>query len=226
MKQRPTSFQERRAPLREPRAVTVKRLAALALSALLVASASSLCTARAAVQSASLSEEEYAVYAALLTGMFTKDPTKTVVLVDETRGDRLGADMESVIFKSIVERLAPLSQAAVDDYRKKNEQTAKLSDHDGFKFKHVLLEKRLWDEIFKDGAGGWDDFYQKFSGSIGYVRLSRIGFDRKNSQAFVYVEHGCGGLCGRGTYVLLFKEKGATGEALWKIHKQGVAWIS
>jgi hypothetical protein len=41
------------------------------------------------------------------------------------------------------------------------------------------------------------------------------------NQALVYIEHGCGGLCGTGHYVLL--EKGVDG---WKVIKRSMVWIS
>ena len=179
------------------------------------------CPCAGASAEARLGEEEYAVYAAVLTGLFTKDPSRFIVLVDETHADRWEADAENFAFRNILETLKPLSDATLADYRAKNREVAQVKEHPRFKFKYRLIEKREWSEIFKDGASGWDAFYQKFSGSIGYVRLSRVGFNARRTEAFVYVENSCGGLCGSGTYVLLLK----AGD-VWKIHKQATAWLS
>ena len=76
------------------------------------------------------------------------------------------------------------------------------------------------EEMFKQ-ADGWRAFYAKYPGSVGYVSLSRVGFNNEADQALVYVGHTCGGLCGTGKLVLLQKQNG-----LWGITKELLLWIS
>ena len=55
---------------------------------------------------------------------------------------------------------------------------------------------------------GWDGFYQKYPDSGGYMFVSAVGFDAPKQRAMVYMAHGCGGLCGGGTYHFLEKTGG------------------
>ena len=75
--------------------------------------------------------------------------------------------------------------------------------------------------MFKGGVNGWEKFYKRFPDSGGIVGVSRVGFNLETNQALVYVEHGCGDLCGTGHYMLLDK-----GESGWKVAKRYMSWIS
>jgi hypothetical protein len=68
-----------------------------------------------------------------------------------------------------------------------------------------------------------DAFQRKYSGAPGLISLSKAGFNRKMSQALVYVEFSCGCscLCGRGFFVWLVREDG-----VWKIRDEMPAWIA
>ena len=55
----------------------------------------------------------------------------------------------------------------------------------------------------------------------GFLRFSRVAFSRSATQAFLYVEHSCGGLCGTGHHVFLSNEDGK-----WVVKKTYMLWIS
>jgi hypothetical protein len=67
----------------------------------------------------------------------------------------------------------------------------------------------------------WQAFYEKFPGAVGTVSLSPVGYSRDGAQAVVYVEHGCGSLCGEGRIVLLRRRLGA-----WHIVATRQTWVS
>ncbi|MCA9311178.1 MAG: hypothetical protein KDA21_08230 [Phycisphaerales bacterium] len=56
--------------------------------------------------------------------------------------------------------------------------------------------------------------------AAGYVRLTRVGFDLEKHLALVYFEHICG-LCGGGYFFLLEKTDGS-----WKIIEEAMTWVS
>ena len=66
-----------------------------------------------------------------------------------------------------------------------------------------------------------DAFQKKYSGAPGLFSLSKAGFNRKMSQALVYVQLTCGLVCSRGFFVWLVREDG-----VWKIRDEMPAWIA
>jgi hypothetical protein len=69
--------------------------------------------------------------------------------------------------------------------------------------------------------GFWRAFYERFPRSFGATRISAVAYDRTGEKALVYVEHGCGGLCGEGKIVLLQLEGGT-----WRIRNMTMTWVS
>jgi len=174
------------------------------------------------------SAEEYAVYCAVITNMFagdrvtfdTQSKIKVLVIEDQTSTDltaSLDSDQDGQSFKRIFPTLA---EGVVNDYRVKNKEPALLKDSFDLKLKHVLVQKQEIEKVFNDG-GWWQEFYKRYPDSGGFIILSRVGFNAGMNQALVYIQHGCGGLCGTGHYVLL--EKSLDG---WKVSKRSMVWIS
>jgi hypothetical protein len=54
----------------------------------------------------------------------------------------------------------------------------------------------------------WGDFYRLFPGSVGIATLSRIGFDKTATSAFLHYRLNCGFLCMEGYWVVLRREGG------------------
>lgn len=67
----------------------------------------------------------------------------------------------------------------------------------------------------------WERFYKKYPHSPGLVFFSKVGFNDRHEQAFVYVGRSCGGLCGGGEYVLLNKVNGE-----WVVRNEQSLWVS
>ena len=173
--------------------------------------------------------EEYAVYSAVIAEMFaggkvtfdTGSKVKILVIKDHTVRDPFRGDVEIRDWKDLKEQFSSITQETIDDYAAKRKEAYQLQDAFDPKLKHTLFKKAEFEEMFKDIMGGWEAFYKRFPDSGGFVGFSRVGFDPAMNQALVYVEHGCGSLCGTGHYVLLDK-----GEGGWKIAKRFMAWIS
>src|SRR5262249_35928270 len=172
--------------------------------------------------------EEYAIYAAVIGHMFAGDkvssdsqaPVKTLVIKDCTvRNDFVS--IANVDEGSRMKQEFPsISQETIDDYVAKNAKSHQLTKSFDLRLKYTLTPKEKIDQIFKSG-GWWDEFYRQFPNSNGLIGLSRAGFNSSGNQALVYIEHDCGGLCGKGHYLLLEKI-----DQKWGVQKKFMAWIS
>jgi hypothetical protein len=65
------------------------------------------------------------------------------------------------------------------------------------------------------------DFEARFPDNFGYFVVSHVGLNLNKTEALLYVDHFCGGLCGGGEYVLLRKVNG-----VWHVADSYVTWMS
>ncbi|HEY0763366.1 MAG TPA: hypothetical protein VGD61_13435 [Pyrinomonadaceae bacterium] len=173
------------------------------------------------------SAEEYAVYSAVIAEMFAGDRVtfdtqakiKLLVIKDLTDTDVLTdyREQNEVYFGRMFPTLAA---GVVKDYKARNKQPVRLKDSFDLNIKHLVVKKEKIEKIFA-GRGWWQEFYKIYPDSGGLIVLSRVGFSRAMNQALVYIQHGCGGLCGTGHYVLLEK----SGDR-WQVVKRNMVWIS
>lgn len=154
------------------------------------------------------------VYSAILQQAFIRHRYRTVVIVT-TSADCLLIDVNPNTDASpTVEQLyarertvMPVQLDAVADYAHKNETQGELSLKD-LGIPNELISPEQVAELFEKGGGGWDTFYKRYPGSLGLVSFSKVGFNARRDQAFVYVAKTCHWLCGDGEYILLNKEHG------------------
>jgi len=170
------------------------------------------------------SDEEYAVYSAVITTMFDiKAKTRQLVIQDVT------VNNETVIDKSLqenryIERVFPtLKEGVLRDYKARNKEPLQLKDAFDLDAKYILvmIPQKEIARLFNEGGSWWDEFYKRYPDSGGFISLSRPGFNAARNQALVYIEHHCGGLCGTGRYVLLEKSKDR-----WRVIQEEMVWVS
>ena len=65
------------------------------------------------------------------------------------------------------------------------------------------------------------DFEARFPNNLGYFVVSHVGLNLNKTEALLYVDHFCGGLCGGGEYVLMRKVNG-----VWHIVDHHGTWVS
>jgi hypothetical protein len=65
------------------------------------------------------------------------------------------------------------------------------------------------------------DFEARFPNNFGYFVVSHVGLNLNKTEALLYVDHFCAGLCGGGEYFLLRKVDG-----VWHVADSRVAWVS
>ena len=210
----------------------VRFLASAAMVLLLAAPAlSQRVTTHALVQAPD--GDENTVYSAVIEGVFDSSrgykyhapgPLALLVIRAETALDSMGDRVTGERFAGdsgnfLKHWRSTLPQEAVEDYRLKNREPRRLSDALSLKFKYVLAESYELEQVRK--AKKWDEFYEKYPDSNGFISLSRVGFDSAKSRAIVYLEHWCHELCGYSYYLVLSKDK----EGL-KVTKLDTGWVS
>ena len=87
------------------------------------------------------------------------------------------------------------------------------------RLEYKLISKKEADELCIQCAD--TKFYEKYSDSSGYIKLSDISFSSQLNRASFLIERYCGSLCAEGIYVTLIKKNGA-----WVIQRQKISWQS
>ena len=168
------------------------------------------------------STEQYAVYSTVIARMFTaKDKSRQLVIKDLTSTEDTVIDKLLQESRYIARMFPTLQKGVLRDYKARNKEPLQLKESFALRIKYVLVADKEIDKLFNDKDGWWDEFYKRYPDSGGFISLSRPGFNAVMDQAFVYIEHYCGALCGTGHYVLLQKRKDR-----WKVVKQEMVWIS
>jgi hypothetical protein len=65
------------------------------------------------------------------------------------------------------------------------------------------------------------DFEARFPNNLGYFVVSHVGLNLNKTEALLYIDHFCGGLCGGGDYVLMRKVNG-----VWHVVERHMTWVS
>jgi len=65
------------------------------------------------------------------------------------------------------------------------------------------------------------DFEKRFPNNFGFFVVSHVGLNLSKTEALLYIDHFCGGLCGGGDYVLMRKVNG-----VWHIVDRHDTWVS
>ncbi len=166
--------------------------------------------------------EEYAVYSALLEKQFAKDDVKLLVVQKQTISSVNNYFIRITVEEPIpdMKKLFPsVSEDTFLDYRSKNQQSSSLNSKFVLPIKYVVTDEF---EFKEDEDAAWiDSFYKKYPDARGIIRLSKVGFNKDGTEAFVFAEFICFSLCGGGNNVLLEKNFG-----VWKVKEQFEGWKS
>jgi hypothetical protein len=128
--------------------------------------------------------KEYAVYAALLDSIFANKNTKQVLIMDHTRvniPEHLQQDLSNF------QEYTPLTPELITSFLEHNQQPYPLKPVLDLKLEYQLLTQEEVDKLRPmDEASNWKLFYQKYPETVGFIHLSRVGFNDNVSQALVY----------------------------------------
>jgi hypothetical protein len=145
-----------------------------------------------------------------------KNVAKVVVIFDTTESgdDDLPRDEKGRVIpwektaESLRERDPALQQSTLNAFRKANDQQAFLRRSLHPSIEYQIASSAQLGPIFCKGCGFWPAYYKQFPGSQGLLTFSGVGFSADGTQAFFYFRNRCGGLCGRGDYVIMQKHDG------------------
>ena len=201
----------------------MKTITALLFLALYTLSPFFSCYSSVVEKDNEVTTEEYAVYSAVIQTMFVKESVKTIVVAKHTTFYDYKSSWEKPedYLRVMLEQLRPLSPDTLEDFERKNNEQSELGLRLNLSLKYVLLDKQAPTNTPEAYAERWRSFYDQYPGSPGIISLSRVGFNANKDQAIVYAANICGGLCGKGYYVLLTM----SGRG-WKIEKDLMLWIS
>ena len=119
--------------------------------------------------------------------------------------------------KLVKEAMPEAEPQTLDNYLLRNRDPEQLKVWN-LDVNYALVTKN---ELPDDVLEFWRGYYEKFPSSSRLIFFSNVGFNNKHDQAFVFVSHACGGLCGGGGYVLLKKVNGK-----WEIQNHQGLFVS
>lgn len=123
--------------------------------------------------------------------------------------------------ESLREKAPSLQQTTIDGFRRANVRQALLGRGFHFPVEYEIVDSAQLESVFKRNGGDWPEFYNRHPGSQGVATLSQVGFNANATQALFYVSNRCGGLCGRGLYVVMEKRNGR-----WLTSNEIEMWVS
>lgn len=179
-----------------------------------------------------ISNDEYVLYNAIIEYYCQESLHQYAVIYDSTCIDPIIKDfrnepdkMDSLCILALFKNWDDtLNYCIAKDYYFKNKVSCEI---DRKLFKSPRLDKLIsvtqLNSVFSTGDidDSWNQFYNVFPNSIGYIKLSRVGFDKSMTRAILYAENYCGALCGAGDYFYLEKRNGT-----WELIERKGAWES
>lgn len=168
-----------------------------------------------------VSNDEYDVLSALVNELYLKDNAKSIIITSPTCC-AFKLDVQSDYWKMYLDQLDPVSGDTLDDYAARNKQSLGFEDKFKLRASYQIVPYAEIESLFRSGVldDAWKTFYSKYPESNGYVRLSRVGFNKTREQALVSIGWIRGPLAGEGHYVLLGKQNGS-----WKVLKRAATWM-
>jgi len=176
--------------------------------------ACSLFTSAPAPSQVEIEKEEQAVYA-----FFVGEGTGTSLILAETASGLSTDDIQQTR-EYIKSGLPDLSREALNSFVERNQKPTPLSAEMQLGVEYELLSHEDLAEI--SSQPNWNQILnERYTGSNGYLILSRVGFNKSLDQAVIYVGQVAGPLMGSGSYYMLEKQNGE-----WIIKDESMAWIS
>ena len=172
----------------------------------------------------SIKSEDYAVYSTVLKE-FAEDNEKTLLINEKTAFSMLGffaSDEQTPNEEELVNTLegvySNVDKSTIKDYVSKNLKPSILENKIELPVKYALFNKPKSKSVEELS----NELYEKYPHSIsGYINLSRVGFSKDRTEAFVSMEHMCLALCGGGDSFVLEKKNN-----VWKVKGVIVGWKS
>lgn len=164
---------------------------------------------------------EYALYSALLNHGL--DPASSLaVIADSTTGDPA-----RIVTGGPTEARAQELNTTLEllsEWWRLNHRSFALSREFKLRVPFVMFRETDRDLVFRgdEPTAGWKQFFARYAGSAGVVRLSRAALDRQDEHALVYLEFQCGPECGSGRLVHLARDVARD----WQVEGGELIWMA
>jgi hypothetical protein len=145
-----------------------------------------------------------------------------VVIAEQTTGDPAAIAADGEVVAAVVASLE-IPPSLFADWARRNAAISRIDRPLNLAVTYKLLEAEAHAELFAgtDPAAGWRQFFERYAGTPGLLRVSHVGFDETGVHALVYFEHQCGADCGAGRLVHLARDSGA-----WQVKGGALVWLS
>lgn len=170
---------------------------------------------------ATYAERELGVWSALINHGLDSG-TKMVVVADQTSGDPARIARDAATIDTLVKQLG-VPKSTFDDWQRRNARIDVIDATLTLKVSYQVLDAKTRKQLF-DGvepSRGWENFFKRFQGAPGILRISHAGFDDTLAHALVYVEHECGAECGAGHLFHLALQSGGA----WQVQGGVTVWM-
>ncbi len=179
-------------------------------------------------------ETEYAVYRALIEGLYVDNDIKLIVIESKTVLDfelRPYTAARAVFYNTSDKPLdLVVSLNTFNSFQNRNRQSETLDCTKlALSVPCKILDRQDVQQFFSRGdrefetpMSQWLLFYEIYPGAQGIMQLSKIGFDTEGRQALVYVGNQAFDTAGAGFYIVLVRKDDNT----WVIRDISELWIS
>ena len=166
-------------------------------------------------------ERELGVWSALVNHGL-EATAKMVVLAEQTTGDPAAIARDAATTAGIVKQL-DVPPSAFADWQRRNVHIDPIDATLKLNISYQVLDAKTRKALFEGvvPGSGWQNFFKRFPGAPGLLRLSHVGFDDTLSHALVYVEHECGAECGTGHLFHLHLSAGGD----WQVQGGVTVWM-
>jgi hypothetical protein len=170
-----------------------------------------------AQSSETVTEEEYAVYAAVIEQTFLSSQSEMVVVQYETIA--VGLKIPTETREKIVTYAPEISEKMLDALEHANEQSATLDERIPLGIKALVRPADDLQTMLQQDPT-WQTFYKTYPNTPGIVAVSRAVFDQKGETALVYATLRSG-LSNEAAYFLVLHKE----NDLWRVVKKFPEWL-
>jgi len=170
-----------------------------------------------------LSDDDSAVYSAVLRELYQAAKGRPIILSDQTAvgvppGMVANLPVQGPQTVTFLDRISSEARQNYEDINNHSSLHLQLP----CKFAPECTLVNLADVALQvKDAKAWRKFMAKHANTPGIIIVSRVGFNRARDQAVVYSGMSCGMLCGQGEFTWLLKHDG-----VWSVEASNVVWIS
>lgn len=165
--------------------------------------------------------DEYMIYKILVDSVIYHGYGSIIVLRDSTFTDEYARDFDDVYW--FFEDSEYIDSQAVNQYVILNKKMHEIYE-DSLLFDRTtfLIDKKECRSLIN--ADGYEldysEFYSKYPNAIGFIQVSKVGFNDTRDVAIAYCDYASGSMTGAGFLTLLVKREGG-----WTVKKIAGLWI-